>query len=113
MALDDVLASVNVSSGVVTSYATDALGSVVGVLNSSGSVAGSYGYDPYGNTAASGATSTLQNTGRDNDGAYYYYRARYYDPARHRPSCFQSSSIMRHAQCSMRGVRSEAGLARR
>ena len=81
MALDDVLASVNVSSGVVTSYATDALGSVVGVLNSSGSVAGSYGYDPYGNTAASGATSTLQYTGRDNDGAYYYYRARYYDPA--------------------------------
>ena len=79
--LDSVLASVNVSSGVVTSYATDALGSVVGVLNSSGSVAGSYGYDPYGNTAASGATSTLQYTGRENDGAYYYYRARYYDPA--------------------------------
>ena len=43
--------------------------------------AGSYGYDPYGNTTASGATSMLQYTGRENDGTYYYYRARYYDPA--------------------------------
>ena len=32
-------------------------------------------------TAGSGAGAPLQYTGRENDGAYYYYRARYYDPA--------------------------------
>jgi hypothetical protein len=31
-------------------------------------------------------------------------------PARHQPSCFQSSSTMLRAQCSILGVRNEAGL---
>jgi RHS repeat-associated protein len=42
-----------------------------------------YGYSPYGEAAASGASSgnEFQYTGREDDGTgLYYFRARYYDP---------------------------------
>jgi RHS repeat-associated protein len=62
---------------------TDALGSTLALTDSSGALQTSYTYDPFGNTAASGASSTnpFQFTGRENDGTgLYYYRARYYSP---------------------------------
>jgi RHS repeat-associated protein len=64
-------------------FLTDALGSTLALSNSSGVMQTQYGYDPYGNTTASGAGSTnsFQYTGRENDGTgLYFYRARYYDP---------------------------------
>lgn len=65
------------------SYLTDALGSVVSLASSSGTVATSYKYDAYGNTTATGTASqsSLQYAGRENDGAgLYYNRGRYYSP---------------------------------
>jgi RHS repeat-associated protein len=62
---------------------TDALGSTIALVNSSGSIATSYSYDPFGNTTISGAASNnpSQYTGRENEGnGLYYYRARYYSP---------------------------------
>lgn len=61
----------------------DALGSTVALTDANGAVQTSYTYEPYGNTTASGATSSssYQFTGRENDGTgLYYYRARYYNP---------------------------------
>ena len=75
------------SSGSATYYLTDALGSTVGLTDSTGSVATSYTFDPYGNTATSGAASTnsFQFTGRENDSisllSIYHLRAREYAPA--------------------------------
>ncbi|MHB8404397.1 MAG: RHS repeat-associated core domain-containing protein [Gammaproteobacteria bacterium] len=65
------------------SYLTDNLGSTLALANSAGAISTSYSYEPYGNTTASGSSSTnaLQYTGRENDGdGLYYYRARYYSP---------------------------------
>ena len=65
------------------SYLTDNLGSTMALTNSAGAIQTSYSYEPYGNTTASGASSTnaLQYTGRENDGTgLYYNRARYYSP---------------------------------
>lgn len=61
----------------------DALGSVIGLVNSSGNLTTQYTYDPFGVTTASGAanSNTFQYTGRENEGnGLYYYRARYYSP---------------------------------
>jgi RHS repeat-associated protein len=61
----------------------DALGSTIALTDASGAVQTQYTYDPYGLTTASGAASSnpFQFTGRENDGAgWYYYRARYYSP---------------------------------
>ncbi|MGH8397449.1 MAG: RHS repeat-associated core domain-containing protein [Gammaproteobacteria bacterium] len=65
------------------SYLTDNLGSTLALTSSSGAIQTSYTYEPYGNTTATGTSSTnsLQYTGRENDGTgLYYYRARYYSP---------------------------------
>ncbi|MHB8404399.1 MAG: RHS repeat-associated core domain-containing protein [Gammaproteobacteria bacterium] len=65
------------------SYLTDNLGSTLALTNSAGAIQTSYSYEPYGNTTASGSSSTnaLQYTGRENDGdGLYYNRARYYSP---------------------------------
>jgi len=62
---------------------TDALGTVIALADSTGSVQTSYNYEPFGNASISGSTNgnSYQYTGRDNDGTgIYYYRARYYDP---------------------------------
>jgi len=80
--IDETLSRTD-SSG-TQSYLTDNLGSTMALTNSAGALSTSYSYEPYGNTTATGTTSTnaLQYTGRENDGTgLYYYRARYYSPA--------------------------------
>ncbi len=70
-------------SGGTENYLTDNLGSTLALTNSAGAISTSYSYEPYGNTTASGTSSTnaIQYTGRENDGdGLYYYRARYYSP---------------------------------
>lgn len=62
---------------------TDALGSVLALVDDAGVVQTEYTYGPFGATTASGQASenASQFTGRDNDGTgLYYYRARYYSP---------------------------------
>ncbi|GAA2248106.1 hypothetical protein GCM10010104_50790 [Streptomyces indiaensis] len=64
-------------------YLTDALGTVVGLANTDGTIATSYVYDPNGTPTAVGATTSnpYSFTGREDDGTgLLYYRNRYYDP---------------------------------
>ncbi|MFI9833765.1 RHS repeat-associated core domain-containing protein [Streptomyces sp. NPDC051913] len=64
-------------------YLTDALGTVVGLADTDGSIATTYAYDPNGAPTGSGATSSnpYTFTGREDDGTgLLYYRDRYYDP---------------------------------
>jgi RHS repeat-associated protein len=63
-------------------YLVDGLSSTIGLVNSSGSTAASYTYQPYGQATATGsASNAFQFTGRENDGTgLYFYRARYYNP---------------------------------
>jgi RHS repeat-associated protein len=52
-------------------------------VNSTGSIATTYFYDPFGNTSMAGTTSNnpSQYTGRENEGnGLYFHRARYYSP---------------------------------
>jgi RHS repeat-associated protein len=65
-------------------FLTDALGSTIALTGPSGNTLAQYKYDPYGNATMTGSSSNpYQYTGRENDGTgLYYYRARYYDPAR-------------------------------
>ncbi|MGC5040049.1 RHS repeat-associated core domain-containing protein [Streptomyces sp. DT190] len=70
-------------SGKTQVYLTDALGTVVGLANTDGTIATTYAYDPNGTPAATGATSSnpYTFTGREDDGTgLLYYRNRYYDP---------------------------------
>jgi RHS repeat-associated protein len=68
------------------SYLTDALNSVIAQHNaaSTGGIANSYGYSPYGQSTTVGPDATgnmNQYTSRENDATgLLYYRARYYDP---------------------------------
>lgn len=65
-------------------YLANDLGSTVALTDDSGAVTRSYTYGPFGETSATGATSSnpIQFTGRENDGTgLYYYRARYYSPS--------------------------------
>jgi RHS repeat-associated protein len=67
------------------SYAmlSDALGSTIGLVNSSGAIGTGYEYGPFGQTTMTGASSTnpFQYTGREMDSTgLYYMRARYYNP---------------------------------
>ena len=79
---------------------TDALSSTVGLVGSSGNIATSYTYQPFGATTTSGAgnTNSYQFTGRENDGTgLYFYRARYYSPTYQRflgqdPTGFESGT---------------------
>jgi RHS repeat-associated protein len=62
---------------------TDALGTVLALVNSSGNITTQYQYDPFGNTTSTRGNSTnvFQYTGRENDSnGLYFYRARYYSP---------------------------------
>ena len=71
-------------NGAPRSLLTDALGSVIALTNSSGSVETEYTYDPFGSASATGTVSsnTSQFTGRENDATgLHYYRARYYSPS--------------------------------
>jgi RHS repeat-associated protein len=65
-------------------FLTDALRSTLALTDSTGTIQTQYTFEPFGNTTASGASSTssYQYTGRENDGTgVYYYRARYYSPS--------------------------------
>jgi RHS repeat-associated protein len=64
-------------------YLSDALGSVIGLADSTGAIKTSYNYSPFGKKQTTGVTSRnpFTFTGREDDGTgYYYYRARYYNP---------------------------------
>jgi len=66
-----------------TYFLADALGSTIGLTNTSGALVQQYHYDPYGNVTAtnSGFTNPYQYTGREADlSGLDYYRARYYSP---------------------------------
>ncbi len=68
-----------------TYFLADALGSTLGLTDSTGAMRQQYSYDPYGKTTATdtttGFTNPYQYTGREADGqGLYYYRARYYSP---------------------------------
>jgi RHS repeat-associated protein len=68
------------SSGTSTALRDD-LGSMIALVNSTGSINTSYAYDPFGSTSASGQSNanTLQYAGRENEGnGLYFYRGRYY-----------------------------------
>ncbi len=74
-------------NGQVSYYATDALGSVVALTDSSGAVQNSYLYDAWGQTRSQ--VGTLLNpftyTAREpGEVGSLFYRARYYDPGRGR-----------------------------
>lgn len=72
------------ASGTTSTLLADALGSTIGLVGSSGSIATSYTYQPFGatTTGGTGNTNPYQFTGRENDGTgLYFYRARYYSPA--------------------------------
>ncbi len=61
----------------------DALGSTIGFVNSGGSIATSYGYEPFGKTSRSGSSTTnpYAFAGRELDASgLYFMRARYYNP---------------------------------
>lgn len=66
---------------------TDALGSVIALLDGTGAMATEYTFEPYGNTTTSGAadTNSQSYTSREDDGTgLFYYRARYYHPGTRR-----------------------------
>ncbi len=85
LGLDQVF-SRTTASGSPSYFLTDALGSTVGLADTSGVVQTSYTYEPFGRTTVSGASSTtpFAFTGRENDStgalALYNYRARSYSP---------------------------------
>jgi RHS repeat-associated protein len=61
----------------------NAPGSTIGLVNAGGAIATSYGYEPFGATAASGVASSNSHrfTGREQDPTgLYYLRNRYYNP---------------------------------
>ena len=63
---------------------TDALGSVLTLVDTSGYQTSQYLYDAFGNTTSSGAPSNNRSlyTGREIEGnGLYYYRMRYYSPS--------------------------------
>ena len=69
-------------------YATDLLGSVLAMFNSSNAVVNTYAYLPFGEAQTTSETmpNSLRFAGRELDGSsgLYYNNARWYDPALHR-----------------------------
>ena len=61
----------------------DELGSVIALVNNTGTITTAYTFDPFGVTSLSGTGSLnlFQYAGRENElNGLYYYRARYYNP---------------------------------
>lgn len=58
------------------------MGSTIGLVNASGTIATNYTYQPFRATTVGGAASgnTYHFTGRENDGTGFFYRERYYSP---------------------------------
>lgn len=76
---------IDLSSGQITYLATDALGSVRGIINSAGAITGSTNYDAWGNPAGTDGLTSATPFGfagsyTDPDGLLYLID-RYYDPA--------------------------------
>ena len=72
------------STGVVTYYHHDQLGSTRAMTNASGAVVATFTYDPYGRLAAKTGTATTPlgfAEYTDAETGFQYLRARYYDPA--------------------------------
>ena len=82
--IDEHLTRATLGTGAATStLLTDALGSIVALASSAGTVATRYGYTPYGAAGVTGAANTnpYQFTGAPQDGSgLIYLRARYYNP---------------------------------
>ncbi len=81
LGIDEIFTRTDTSG--VKNFVTDALGSTLALTDAAGAIQTQYGYEPYGETTASGAvdTNSFQYTGRENDGTgIYYYRARYFNP---------------------------------
>jgi len=76
------------SSGALSFFLTDALGSITALSNSSGALIQTYSFDSFGiQTDSSGSMANPSRyTGRefDNETGVYYNRARYYSPERGR-----------------------------
>ncbi|MEU6851532.1 RHS repeat-associated core domain-containing protein [Actinacidiphila alni] len=74
-----------ISTSATQWYFHDQLGSTRALTDSTGAVAGSYGYTPYGTASSHTGTAAtpLQYTGQytDAESGLIYLRARYYDPA--------------------------------
>jgi RHS repeat-associated protein len=65
-------------------FVHDQVGSTIGLLDSTGAVAATYSYSPYGTVTATGTAGTpLRYTGQytEAESGLGYLRARYYDPA--------------------------------
>ena len=82
--IDEHLTRATLGTGAATStLLTDALGSIVALASSAGTVATRYGYTPYGAAGVTGTANTnpYQFTGAPQDGSgLIYMRARYYNP---------------------------------
>jgi RHS repeat-associated protein len=77
-------AQINRDSGAITYLHADQLGSTIAATTATGTVAGTWAYDAYGNpTGHTGTATPFQYAGqyRDPGTGLYYLRARYYDPA--------------------------------
>ena len=66
----------------MTFFLADTLGSTVALADSSGGLAATYSYEPFGATSTTGSTTNPYDfTGRESDPTgLKYYRARYYHP---------------------------------
>ncbi len=79
--LADQLFARTTASG-TSSYLTDRLGSVLGLVDEEGETTTSYSYEPFGaaTSTGEGSDNPFQFTGRENDGTgLQFSRARYYD----------------------------------
>ena len=76
--IDEYLA--RTAGGSTSSHLTDILGSTVAELDGSVATQAEYTYEPFGQTATTGASGNpLRYTGREDDSTgLYFYRARYY-----------------------------------
>ena len=86
LGIDDRVAMVDMSGSTATSvhyYATNRLGSVIGMVDSAGVLTDQYLYSPFGvEEPLSASGNPFRYTGRYYDGetGLYYYRSRYYNP---------------------------------
>lgn len=81
--VDDRVAMIE-STGAISYYHADRIGSVVAVTNSSGVVSDRYKYAPFGiEVPIATSANPYRYTGRryDPETGLYHYRARYYDPS--------------------------------